>query len=399
MDEEINPKDIIIVSNTSDNAFAEDISHFFGKHEEVGDIIALKQFANTEFCPRFICDEDDMSKVGKYLEGKIVVIISTHDTRYSRNDIAMRNMILARTAKDNNAKKVMLIEPDLFYSAQDRGPQRHQGDTQQKRSDHDLYKFNGQSFTALLYANLLKEAGVDQVMTIHNHSFSTQKQYKKVFGEENFKNIIPYNLYSKYLVESKLVNPEKLVLCAPDAGALDFIHKTKNALHEMFGITVPIIQMTKTRTGEEQVKIEVDKSSELTLDDIEGKDIVIIDDMVRSGATIVNTCNALQEGNPRQNIFIATHFYASDSARKNLSTKSISEIITTNTLPFILNRDSQGRLRKKMAVLKIGRWISHYLKIQFGMEKFSIKGQWYQEDLSSRHPRSKFNYYLDSQNF
>jgi ribose-phosphate pyrophosphokinase len=205
--EDVKPEDIIIVSNTSDNAFAEDISHFFGKQEDVGDIISLKQFANTEFCPRFISDETDMDKVGKSLEGKIVVIVSTHDTRYSRNDIAMRNMIVARAAKDNNAKMVVLIEPDLFYSAQDRGPQRHQGDTQGKRSNNDLYKFNGQAFTALLYANLLKESGVDQVMTIHNHSFSTQKQYKKVFGEENFKNLIPYNLYSKYLVESKIVNP------------------------------------------------------------------------------------------------------------------------------------------------------------------------------------------------
>jgi ribose-phosphate pyrophosphokinase len=168
-------------------------------------------------------------------------------------------------------------------------------------------------------------------------------------------------------------------------------------MQEEHNLNPPIIQLKKTRSGEEQVKIEVDESSELSLADIEGKDVIIIDDMVRSGSTIVNACNALQEGNPRQNVFITTHFHASDSARRNLSTKSISEVITTNTIPSILNRDSQGRLRKKMAVLKIGRWISHYLKVHFGMEKYTIKGKWYQEDLSSRHPRSKFNYYIDSE--
>jgi ribose-phosphate pyrophosphokinase len=77
-------------------------------------------------------------------------------------------MILARAAKDNSARKVILVEPDLFFSAQDRGPFRGEGE--ENRSLEDLKKFDGQAFTARLYAELLRTAGIDTVITVHNHS-------------------------------------------------------------------------------------------------------------------------------------------------------------------------------------------------------------------------------------
>ncbi|MBF0245848.1 MAG: ribose-phosphate pyrophosphokinase, partial [Planctomycetes bacterium] len=47
-------KEIIVVSNISDNTSAMDIAHFFGQKVDISDLISLKTFENSEFCPRFI---------------------------------------------------------------------------------------------------------------------------------------------------------------------------------------------------------------------------------------------------------------------------------------------------------------------------------------------------------
>jgi ribose-phosphate pyrophosphokinase len=143
--------DLVIISNVSDDPFAIDIGHMCGQTEEIADLISLKTYTNTEFCPSYLSDEHQMERIGRSLEGKIVVICSAA-TNHTRGSLAMRTLILARAAKDNNARKVILVEPDLFFSAQDRGPSRGEGE--ENRPLEDLKKFDGQAFTARLYAEL-----------------------------------------------------------------------------------------------------------------------------------------------------------------------------------------------------------------------------------------------------
>ena len=218
------PSDVIIVGNTSDDPFAIDVAFTVGQSEDIADLISLKTFANTEFCPRFINDEADLSAIGSQLEGKTVVIVSTSSPTVSRNHLAMRNVLIARAAKDNGASAVVLVEPDLYYSAQDRGPRLDQGIVAFERDVHDRKKFDGQPFSARLYAEMLKLAGVDRVITVHNHSVSVQAEFTKVF-EGHFHNLIPYEIYADYLRESNVVDYGSggtgLTLCAPDKGARD----------------------------------------------------------------------------------------------------------------------------------------------------------------------------------
>lgn len=145
----------------------------------------------------------------------------------------MHNLIIARAAKENGAKRVVLVEPDLFFSAQDRGPRPELGDTCGERDVSDIKKFDGQPFTSKLYAQMLKLAGVDDVVTVHNHSVSVQKMFTEVF-EGRFHNLIPYKIYAHYLLNSNILNygpeGEGLVLCAPDKGARDFVKEMYNTL-------------------------------------------------------------------------------------------------------------------------------------------------------------------------
>ena len=123
------PNNIVIVGNSSDDPFAIDLAFSMGQAEDIADKISMKTFANSEFCPRFISDEEDFSCIGNRLNGKIVVIVSTSSHVVSRQNLAMRNLLISRAAKENGAEHVMLVEPDLYYSAQDRGPRRELGDT------------------------------------------------------------------------------------------------------------------------------------------------------------------------------------------------------------------------------------------------------------------------------
>ena len=380
------PSDLIIVGNFSDDPFAIDVAFDLGQSEDIADVISMKTFANGEFCPRFISDERDFSNIGNKLDGKTVVIVSTANGFVSRQNLAMRTMLIARAAKENGAKRVMLVEPDLFYSAQDRGAREELGDMTFERDATDLKKFDGQPFTAKLYAEMLKLSGVDAVTTVHNHSHSVGSFNKKIF-DGMFFNLLPFEVYVDYLKNSNIVDcqpdGEGLALCAPDKGARDFV---KELCQHLDMPKVKFIMLDKERTGEREVEITLHAESESTFEEIRGHSIVLFDDMVRTGSTVVNACEFLRQLNPKKMIFAVTHFYASDEGREKLASVAIDEILTLNTLPTVLNRDVQGRLRRKMVVLKIGQWLSRNLAEILGVD-IPESDSLYQIDMSSKNPR------------
>jgi ribose-phosphate pyrophosphokinase len=376
--------DLVIISNVSDDPFAIDIGHMCGQTEEIADLIALKVYTNTEFCPSYLNDEHDVTRIGRSLEDKIVVICSAA-TNHTRGSLAMRTLILARAAKDNSARKVILVEPDLFFSAQDRGPFRDEGE--EGRPVADLKKFDGQAFTARLYAELLRTAGVDAVITVHNHSAKVQKLFSRVFGGE-FYNLIPNEVYGRYIQYSDMVSTgpqgQNLVLCAPDMGALSFV----NQVHDSLRLNkVARVIMQKSRFGERQVSMALSGQSDIAIEQLEGKDVIVLDDMVRTGTTIMECCRHLRAGRPRKICFGVTHFYASLEGRENLNGQDLDEILTLNTIPSILNRDTQGRLRKKIVVLKIEKWIAHFLLRYLGRDASRLDDNFYSVDMSSKNPR------------
>jgi ribose-phosphate pyrophosphokinase len=383
---ERNPADVMVVGNASDDPFAIDVAFAMGQSMDIADLISLKTFANSEFCPRFISDEQDLTRVGASLSGKTVVIVSTSSSILSRQELAMRNVLIARAAKENGAREVVLAEPDLYFSAQDRGPRRELGATSDNRDGADLKKFDGQPLSAMLYAEMLKLAGVDAVITVHNHSYSVQRIFSRIF-EGRFLNLIPFEIYSDYLRHSDILHfgpgGEGLALCAPDQGARDFV---REFFHRLGLPRARFILLDKQRKGERDVEIRLHPESESTLEDVSRHEIVLLDDMVRTGSTVVKTCQLLRQVNPGRLVFAVSHFYVSDEGRQRLADGSIDEILTLNTLPTILNRDEQGRLRRKIVVLKIEQWLARNL-CQFLHLPSPRASRLYQIDMSSKNPR------------
>ena len=387
----------IVVGNSSDDPFAIDVAFAMGQREDVADLISMKRFANSEFCPRFISDEQDFSDIGNKLAGKSVIIVSTSSLMMSRQSLTMRTLMIARAAKENGAAEVILVEPDLYYSAQDRGPRPDLGETSFKRDQQDLKKFDGQLFTAKLYAQMLKLAGVDRVLTVHNHSHSVQTTFTEVF-EGKFHNIIPYDIYVDYLLNSNIVSyqegGEGLALCAPDKGAREFVNEMRHRLNLP---KVKFVMLDKVRTGERKVDISIHPESEWSLADIEGHDIVLFYDMVRTGSTVVQSCQLLKRINPGKTVFALTHFYASEEGRVKMAHTAIDEILTFNTIPTILNRDIQGRLRKKLVVLKIEKWLALNLCNILELPPPKMNDSLYAIDMSSKNMRWKHKIWLSEQ--
>lgn len=378
-------KNLYVVGAVADNPFVEDIVQHTNQQEDYSDIISLKTFLNTEFCPRFIVDEENWDNIGHKLEGTTILVVSNSIPQETRNDLAMRNFLIARGAKDNGADRVVLLEPDLYYSAQDRGPREEHGLVPFERDRADYKKFDGQPFSAKLYAELLKTAGYDEVVTVHNHSISVRNIFMDRFSG-GFHNLKPAEVYTSYMIQSDVVDHENLVLCAPDKGAVEF---AKEVQESFAGQEVPLMVMDKSRHGERGVEVEVSEESQIDIDSVSGKDVVVVDDMVRTGNTIIECCKMIREGNPRKVVFFVTHFYSSREGRINMNDSCIDEIVTTNTIPQILNRDSQGRLRHKMVVLRLERWIARYLMELMGQACGEFTGPLYREDMSSKNPRWK----------
>ena len=108
--------------------------------------------------------------------------------------------------------------------------------------------------------------------------------------------------------------------------------------------------------------------------------------MVRTGSTVVKSCEFLKQIHPGKTVFAVSHFYASEEGREKMASRAIDEILTLNTLPTVLNRDVQGRLRRKMVVLKIERWLASNLCKVLGVPVNREDGL-YQIDMSSTNPR------------
>jgi len=379
---------LLIVGTESDNPFAIDLALACGQVTDIADLISLKTFANSEFCPRFIeGDVEDVTAIGHQLSGSTVVIVSTMSSVLSRNELALRTLLVARAAKDNAAERVLLVEPDLFFSAQDRGPRPEHGAVDFERDQRDFKKFNGQPFSSHLYAEMLALAGVDAVLTVHNHSVAVERLFTATMPWF-FHNLIPTEVYADYIMHSD-VTPglragKGLLVCAPDKGARGFvagIYQELAAEHQVGQLFI-----AKQRLGERNVTSFIDPESPCSLADVAGKDVVVLDDMVRTGTTIMECCRLLKEAGAARVVFFVTHFYPSQEVRENLNSPFIDEIITTNTLPPVQNRDLQGRLRKKLTVLKIGKWTAQHALSLLGCAH-RVHGPLYAVDMSSKNPR------------
>ena len=378
------------------NKFGHYAAKAAGCKVDIDHILNPRVFTGSEFCPEFTVmregkkvdrkDLEDMEKGKVVVEGKSVYIIANPDHHLSAQETLGRILFTADAAKQNGADRVVLIQSDLGYGRQDRSP----------RED---VKLKGQSYAALLQARVFKAAGIDNVLTMHLHSnkiyhafgqaymrgggdsmaderllllrrlkrgdYSSEGQKSEYEGkisliesrlEKEGRKVIfsldPNWVLAHYLLNRSSLDTSdlgsKVVFIAPDKGAKVNIDRLRSL---MFLPNSSVAYCKKIRTSPNDpndVTVELDGCSD-NFTGIEGKYIIIADDIVDTGGTITQCMKGLQRGYLGQvpaGIYLCfTHavLAAFDSpnnyerVQQRLSSVDPTEIITFNTHPYIEN--------------------------------------------------------------
>ena len=184
------------------------------------------------------------------------------------------------------------------------------------------------SIGAKLVANLLHAAGCDRVMTCDLHADQIQG-----FFDFPVDHIYASSVFLPYLRDLKI---ENLSIASPDMGGA----KRANAYSRMLG--VPMIICHKSREKANVV------GSMTAIGDVEGRNVVIIDDMVDTAGTITKCADMLMEKGALSVRAICTHPVLSGQAYEKIAASSLKQFIVTDTIPLRTDADTS-----KFTVLSI----------------------------------------------
>jgi ribose-phosphate pyrophosphokinase len=229
------------------------------------------------------------------------------------NEWIMEQLIMVDALKRASARRITVVTPFYGYARQDK-------------------KSRGREpISARLMSDLFATAGADRLMAVDLHTAQIQG-----FFDGPVDHLFALPILADYLTDR--VDLRQVTVVAPDAGRVRVCERWTDRL----GCPLAIIHKRRDPDVANQVKVlEV-------VGDVAGRTCLLVDDMVDTGATIVNAAEALFEQGADQVIVAATHGVLSGHATDNLKNSRISEIIVTNTLPI-----PQEKRIDKLTVLSI----------------------------------------------
>lgn len=186
---------------------------------------------------------------------------------------------------------------------------------------------------AKMVANLLKAAGCDRVMTADLHADQIQG-----FFDFPVDHIYASSIFLPYLRDLKLSN---LSIASPDMGGA----KRANAYSRILGC--PLIVCHKSREKANVV------GSMTAIGDVEGKNIVIIDDMIDTAGTITKAADMLMEKGAISVRALATHAVLSGPAYERIAKSDLKEVIISDTIPITPSPDKDMAKIKVLSVANI----------------------------------------------
>ncbi|MDA8857963.1 ribose-phosphate pyrophosphokinase [Flavobacteriales bacterium] len=211
------------------------------------------------------------------------------------SDNLMELLLMIDAAKRASAANIIAVMPYFGYARQD------------KKGKPRV------PIGAKLVSNLLTAAGVDRIMTIDLHADQIQG-----FFEVPVDHLYASELFIK---DIKSLNLNNLVIASPDMGG----SKRANAYAKILKSGVVICYKERKEAnviGDMKV-----------LGDVEGKDVVIIDDMVDTAGTLTKAADLMLKNGATSVRAYCTHGILSGTAYERLDASSISELIITNTIP------------------------------------------------------------------
>ncbi len=262
---------------------------------ELGEKIAeLTSYEKIAVASRIFPDGESYVRLEGNVQGEHVAIVQTtcapQDTRL------MQLAFLASAAKRNGAKKVTAVVPYLAYARQDK------------------IFLSGETISIEAIAAMLKAAGTDQLITINVHSEPALKLFP--FPA---KTISAIPLLAKYFVKKGV---KKAFVLSPDKGAMYIAQQAQTVL----GGEVGALQKQRDRyTGQ-----TTQTAQGL---DVKGKTVIIFDDIISTGGTIVGAAKILKENGAAHVYTACVHGLLIGDAEKRILDAGVEEIVATDSVP------------------------------------------------------------------
>ncbi len=236
------------------------------------------------------------------------------------NDNLIELLVMIDAIKRASAKRITAVLPFYGYARQDRKDQPRV------------------PITAKLVANLLTTAGADRVLTMDLHAGQIQG-----FFDIPVDHLLAAPVFINYFKKKKLKN---LIIATADIGGI------KLAWYFAEKLNIPLAIVDKKRRGPESVE------AMHLIGDVKGKDILIPDDMLATGGTLVQAAKFLKSKGAGDIYACMTHGLFSGDAISKISDAPIKEIVVTDTIP---QQDRVDKL-KKLTVLSVSKLFGEAIK-------------------------------------
>lgn len=224
-------------------------------------------------------------------------------------DNLMELLLMIDAARRASAYKVIAVIPYFGWARQD-------------RKDRPRVAIG-----AKLVANMLQGAGADRVITVDLHADQIQG-----FFDIPVDHIYGANTLADYVHSLNLKN---LIVASPDVGGSKRAAAFAKKLHDLSGSEVPMVICYKHRA----VANQVDEMR--VLGDVEGKDVVIIDDIADTAGTLCKAAAVMKENGAASVRALVTHGIMSGKACTNIEGSELEELVFTDTIPFDTDRCSK----------------------------------------------------------
>ena len=233
-------------------------------------------------------------QIGESVRGKDVFIIQSTCAPTDTN--LMELLILTDALKRSSASTVTAVIPYFGYARQDR-----------KAAPRV-------SITAKLVANMIEIAGIDRVVTMDLHAGQIQG-----FFDIPVDNLYGTITFINYLKNKHLSNP---IVASPDVGGV----ARARSLAKQLNLDLAIIDKRREKANESEVMN--------VIGDVNGKDVILIDDMVDTAGTLIKAAAAFKERGATSVTAFCTHPVLSGPAYERIATGAIDELVVTDTIPL-----------------------------------------------------------------
>ena len=209
-------------------------------------------------------------------------------------DNIMELLLMIDAARRASAKYVTVVVPYFGYARQD-------------RKDKPRV-----AIAAKLMANLIQAAGADRIMTMDLHAGQIQG-----FFDIPVDHLDGTAIFLPYI---KSLNLENIIFASPDVGGT----ARARAFAKHFEAEIVVCDKHRKRANE--------IASMQVIGDVEGKDVVLVDDLADTAGTISKAANLIKDKGATSVRAICTHPILSGKAYENIENSSLEELIVSDTI-------------------------------------------------------------------